>query len=67
MKIMQTKWTKNGAIEIQNHGSAFVVTYPSQDPNQKGFSHSKTFSKAIGSNAWNQAQSFAASKKRETT
>ena len=64
MKIMQTTFNKKGSIQIQDHGSAYVVLYPA--PEHKGYNVEKVFTKAIGSNAWNEARSFAASQKGKT-
>lgn len=64
MKIMQSKWNGLGNVQIQDHGSAFIVSYPSTE--HKGSNFEKVFTKAIGSNAWNEARSFAASQKGKT-
>ena len=60
MKIIQTKFNKLGPIQIQDHGTAFIVSYPSTNQQSKGSNFEKVFNKVIGSNAWNQAQQFAA-------
>ena len=63
MKIMQSKWNGLGNVQIQDHGSAFIVSYPSTK--HKGFNLEKVFTKGLGSNAWNNARSFAALQKGE--
>tara|TARA_R110000765_G_scaffold352019_1_gene441975 strand:+ start:255 stop:452 length:198 start_codon:yes stop_codon:yes gene_type:complete len=63
MKIIQTTFNELGPIQIQDHGIAFIVSYPSTE--HKGSNFEKVFTKAIGSNAWNKARSFAASQKGE--
>lgn len=65
MKIIQTTWNNHGSIQIQDHGSAYVVSYPSKE--HRGFNLERFFTKAIGSNAWNKARSFAASQKGEAS
>jgi len=62
MRIIQTKYTEHGPVQIQDHGSAFLVSYP--DKNNPGYQREKTFTKAIGADAWNNAQAFAAEKRR---
>ena len=62
MRIIQTKFTEHGPVQIQDHGSAFLVSYP--DKNNPGYQREKTFTKAIGAAAWNNAQAFAAQKRR---
>ena len=62
MRIIQTKYTEHGPVQIQDHGSAFLVSYP--DQNNPGCQREKTFTKAIGADAWNNAQAFAAEKRR---
>tara|TARA_Y100000401_G_scaffold98635_1_gene86527 strand:+ start:1955 stop:2149 length:195 start_codon:yes stop_codon:yes gene_type:complete len=62
MRIIQTKYTEHGPVQIQDHGSAFLVSYP--DKNNPGYQREKTFTKAIGADAWNDAQAFAAEKRR---
>tara|TARA_R110002020_G_scaffold114992_2_gene264492 strand:+ start:653 stop:868 length:216 start_codon:yes stop_codon:yes gene_type:complete len=64
MKIIRTKYNDFGPVQIQDHGSAFVVSYPSTHPDTRGYQKEEKFSKAIGSNAWNKAQKFAAEKAR---
>ena len=56
MNIKQTTFNKNGPIQIQDHGEAYIVSYPSE---QAGYQREKVFNKAIGANAWQQARSFA--------
>ena len=58
MKIIKTFFNKHGAIQVQDHGEAFLVSYP--DINKAGYSKEKNFSKSIGGSAWNDAQKFAA-------
>lgn len=43
MKIIETTWIAAGAIQVQDHGSAFVVSYPSA---VRGFNQEKVFNKA---------------------
>ena len=62
MRIIQTKYTEYGPVQIQDHGSAFIVSYP--DQNNPGFQREKTFTKVIGADAWNRAQAYAAEKRR---
>lgn len=62
MRIIQTKHNEHGPVQIQDHGSAFLVSYP--DRNNPGHQREKTFSKAIGADAWNDAQAFAAKKQK---
>ena len=59
MKISKTFFNDYGAI--QDHGSAFVVSYP--DINNAGYSKEKIFNKYIGDTAWNDAQKFAAERR----
>ena len=56
MQIKQTTFNKQGVIQIQDHGEAYVVSYPSE---QAGYQREKVFSKAIGAKAWQAARSFA--------
>tara|TARA_R100001163_G_scaffold20942_1_gene18011 strand:- start:83 stop:301 length:219 start_codon:yes stop_codon:yes gene_type:complete len=65
MKIIRTKFNDFGPVQIQDHGSAFVVSYPSTHADTKGYQKEKKFPKTIGGNAWNDAQKFAAEKGRE--
>ena len=65
MKIISTKYNDFGPVQLQDHGSAFVVSYPSTHPDTKGYQKEEKFSKTIGSNAWIKAQKFAAEKARE--
>ena len=65
MKIISTKYNDFGPVQLQDHGSAFVVSYPSTHADTRGYQKEKKFSKAIGSNAWNDAQKFAAEKAKE--
>ena len=64
MKIMQTKYNETGPIQIQDHGVAFLVSYPATE---RGYQLEKVFSKVTDSNAWNKAQKFAAEKLNEGT
>lgn len=59
MVIKQTIYNKKGAVQIQDHGTAYIVSYPSD---QRGWQREKTFDKAIGANAWTSAQGFAKEK-----
>ncbi len=43
MKIIETTWVAAGAIQVQDHGSAFIVSYPSE---VRGFNQEKIFGKA---------------------
>ena len=61
MRIVQTKFTEHGPVQIQDHGSAFLVSYP--DQNNPGYQREKTFDK-IFPTAWNDAQAYAAEKRR---
>jgi hypothetical protein len=61
MKIIKTFFNKHGAIQVQDHGEAFLVSYP--DINNAGYSKEKIFSKGIGRSTWNDAQKFAAEKR----
>lgn len=63
MKIVKTFFNDHGAIQIQDHGAAFVVSYP--DTRRVGYFNEKKFNKHIGGTAWNDAQKFAAEKRRE--
>tara|TARA_R110000824_G_scaffold11224_3_gene48627 strand:- start:3226 stop:3441 length:216 start_codon:yes stop_codon:yes gene_type:complete len=63
MKIIKTFFNQYGAIQIQDHGAAFLVSYP--DINNAGFTKEKIFNKYIGDTAWNDAQKFAARKRME--
>jgi hypothetical protein len=65
MKIMQTTFNKHGSIQIQDHGSAYIVSCPSQE--HKGFNIEKVFNKGGGEHAWNNARSFAASQRADMT
>tara|TARA_B110000046_G_scaffold137131_1_gene143406 strand:+ start:113 stop:328 length:216 start_codon:yes stop_codon:yes gene_type:complete len=56
MNIKQTTFNKKGPIQIQDHGQAYIVSYPSE---QAGYQREKVFNKAIGANAWQAARSFA--------
>jgi len=62
MKAIQTKFTEHGPVQIQDHGSAFLVSYP--DQNNPGYRRERTFTKVIGADAWNCAQAYAAEKRR---
>jgi len=58
MKIIKTTWIAAGAIQVQDHGSAFVVSYPSA---VRGFNREKVFNKVgrgAGS-ALREARAFA--------
>ena len=59
MKILKTKFNGAGVVQIQDHGTAFIVSFPST---VKGCQKEEIFSKNIGGNAWNKAQKFAAEK-----
>ena len=61
MKISKTFFNHRGAIQIQDHGEAFLVSYP--DITNAGCTREKTFSKHIASTAWNDAQKFASEKR----
>ena len=63
MKILKTFFNNYGAVQIQDHGAAFLVSYP--DIKNAGYRKEKTFNKHIHSTAWNDAQKFAAKKLRE--
>jgi len=63
MKIVKTFFNAYGAIQIQDHGAAFVVSYP--DTKRAGYFNEKKFNKHIGGTAWNDAQKFAAGKRRK--
>ena len=63
MKILKTFFNNYGAVQIQDHGAAFLVSYP--DINNAGYTKEKKFNKHINSTAWNDAQKFAAKKLRE--
>jgi hypothetical protein len=43
MKVIETTWIAVGAIQIQDHGTAFIVSYPSA---VRGFNQEKVFNKA---------------------
>jgi hypothetical protein len=43
MKVIETTWIAAGAIQVQDYGSAFIVSYPSA---VRGFSQEKVFDKA---------------------
>ena len=43
MKVIETTWIAAGAIQVQDHGSAFIVSYPSA---VRGFSQERVFNKA---------------------
>lgn len=45
MNIKQTTFNKKGPIQIQDHGQAYIVSYPSE---QAGYQREKVFNKAIG-------------------
>ena len=62
MKKIQTKYNARGPIQIQDHGSAFLVSYP--DHKNPGYQREKLFDKIVP-DAWNRAQAFAAEKRRE--
>jgi hypothetical protein len=62
MRIIQTKHNQHGPVQIQDHGSAFLVSYP--DRNNVGYQRERIFTKAIGADAWNNAQAYAAEKRR---
>lgn len=64
MKIIQTTFNELGPIQIQDHGIAFIVSYPATNQQQNGSNFEKVFNKGIGSNAWNQARRFAAEKRK---
>ena len=57
MRIIQTQLTDFGAVQIQDHGVAFLVVYPATEPEVRGWNREKTFDKK----SWNAAQMFAAS------
>lgn len=59
MKIIQTRQGKAGSVQIQDHGSAFIVSYPAPE---RGYQKEKIFNKVIGSHVWNKTQKFAAEK-----
>lgn len=59
MVIKQTTYNKKGAVQIQDHRTAYIVSYPSD---QRGYQKEKIFNKAIGANAWASAQAFAKEK-----
>ena len=72
MKIMQTTFNNHGMIQIQDHGSAYIVSYPSEE--HKGYNHvfnstiiEKVFNKGGGEHAWNNARSFAALQRADLT
>ena len=50
MKIIKTFFNQYGAIQIQDHGAAFLVSYP--DINNAGFTKEKIFNKYIGGTAF---------------
>ena len=52
MQIKQTTFNKNGPIHIQDHGEAYIVSYPSE---LAGYQEEKVFSKGIGVKAWQAA------------
>tara|TARA_R110001606_G_C15109302_1_gene620714 strand:+ start:45 stop:446 length:402 start_codon:yes stop_codon:yes gene_type:complete len=56
MQIKQTTFNKNGPIHIQDHGEAYIVSYPSE---LAGYQEEKVFSKGIGVKAWQAARAFA--------
>jgi hypothetical protein len=60
MKIMQTWYSESGPVQIQDHGLAFVVSYPATEESLRGCQREKVFGKGIGFGAWNLAQGFAA-------
>tara|TARA_R110000824_G_scaffold11910_2_gene52355 strand:- start:1120 stop:1335 length:216 start_codon:yes stop_codon:yes gene_type:complete len=62
MNIKQTTYNNKGPIQIQDHGLAYLVSYPSD---QAGFQREKVFNKAIGANAWQEARAFAKEKKKD--
>ena len=59
--IWVEQWNDYGPVQIRNLGSAFLVSYP--DKNNPGYQREKTFDK-IFPTAWNNAQAFAAEKRR---
>ena len=63
MNIKQTTFNKKGPIQIQDHGEAYIVSYPSE---QAGYQREKVFSKGIGFKAWQAARSFAKEMKEMT-
>ena len=65
MKIMQTTFNKLGPIQIQDHGIAFIVSYPSAE--HRGYNIEKIFNKGGGEHAWNNARSFAALQRADMT
>ena len=56
MQIKLTTTNENGTTQIQDHGQAYIVSYPS---GQAGYNREKVFNKAIGANAWQAARAFA--------
>jgi hypothetical protein len=65
MKIIQTWYSEAGLVQIQDHGLAFVVSYPATGESLRGCQREKVFSKGIGFGAWNLARRFAAACRRE--
>ncbi|MGZ0246589.1 MAG: hypothetical protein ACKVH1_11635 [Alphaproteobacteria bacterium] len=65
MKIIETNYNEFGPVQIQDHGSAYVVLYPASEAENKGFNREETFSKSIGNKALNQARKFAAEKLKD--
>jgi len=59
--IWVEQWNDYGPVQIRNVGSAFLVSYP--DKNNFGYQREKLFDK-IFPTAWNDAQAFAAQKRR---
>jgi hypothetical protein len=57
VRIIETFKTPRGLVQIQDHGTAFLVSYPA-DP--AGSYREKKFTKIIGASTWNKAQAFAA-------
>ena len=43
MKVIETTWIAAGAIQVQDHGSAFIVSYPSA---VRGFNQERVFNKS---------------------
>ena len=64
MRIVRTKYSEHGPVQIQDHGTAFLVSYPALEPENAGYQREKIFDKT-SAGAWNKAQHFAANKLRE--
>ena len=67
VKVIQTKYNELGYVQIEDHGGAFLVSYPAVERDHRGWQREKVFNKHIGSNAWNKVQKFAAEKLKEKT